>query len=264
MEFELIEEEMLDSEDSFIEPECRICFDTETRTDLLLYPCLCNGTSRYIHTSCLKKWRTMNNDRPAFLKCMECGSNYNIVFSYPRETFTFSLNYTSQLINIFVFNSWIFALSLFIRQIDMGLGAQSIKLIDTRPSQEMTNLIEDNSLYSHFYYFSLTNFFFFSFLYAYFVFITTKKTKNTFKYWKKMYFIFLIYCMYISKFIWLYYMTKGIDAHIPLNFINLEFLMDTFNMAVYNNLLKNHNELIDNINRENVGEVKNREDNDIV
>jgi len=146
----------------------------------------------------------------------------------------------------------------------MGLNFQSIKLIDTRANQKMTNLIESESLYSHFYYFSLTNFFLFSFFYTYFIFITTKKTKNTFKYWKKMYFIFLIYYAYIAKFIWLYYMAKGIDSRVPLNFINMEFVLDIFNVTVYDNLLKTHNKVIDNINRENAGEVKNREDNNIV
>ena len=30
-------------------PECRICFDPEAEDDMLLNPCLCNGTSKYVH-----------------------------------------------------------------------------------------------------------------------------------------------------------------------------------------------------------------------
>ena len=38
-------------------PTCRICLD-DTFTDELFTPCRCAGTSKYVHRSCLNKWRT--------------------------------------------------------------------------------------------------------------------------------------------------------------------------------------------------------------
>lgn len=48
--------------------ECRICFDTD---GAMIAPCLCNGTSKYVHIVCLERWRIMkNNDN--FIKCPTC------------------------------------------------------------------------------------------------------------------------------------------------------------------------------------------------
>jgi len=37
--------------------ECRICFEPQTIDNIFIYPCACNGTSKYVHIKCLKKWR---------------------------------------------------------------------------------------------------------------------------------------------------------------------------------------------------------------
>ena len=70
-------------------PECRICFDPEAEDDMLLNPCLCNGTSKYVHMSCLTRWRAINADRPAYIKCMECNYNYNIKIDAFETLFRF-------------------------------------------------------------------------------------------------------------------------------------------------------------------------------
>jgi hypothetical protein len=42
--------------------QCRICLQ-EDNIDNLIYPCKCNGYSKYIHRECLNKWRNMYPDK---------------------------------------------------------------------------------------------------------------------------------------------------------------------------------------------------------
>ena len=47
-------------ESPYIKPEnpsefaCRICFETESDINPLIYPCKCSGSMKYIHEACLK------------------------------------------------------------------------------------------------------------------------------------------------------------------------------------------------------------------
>ena len=65
--------------------ECRICFENESSDDPFISPCLCRGTSKYVHMSCLTTWRQLNRNAPAFKKCMECNKEYLIQTNYPVE-----------------------------------------------------------------------------------------------------------------------------------------------------------------------------------
>jgi hypothetical protein len=43
---------------------CRYCFEGETYNNELISPCLCKGSSKYIHLKCLQSWRLVNKDNP--------------------------------------------------------------------------------------------------------------------------------------------------------------------------------------------------------
>ncbi len=68
-----------------IDGECRICFDPETPDNKLIYPCLCSGTSKYIHENCLRKWRMENYGLVPYKRCMECRFEYLVDSKYPVE-----------------------------------------------------------------------------------------------------------------------------------------------------------------------------------
>lgn len=68
--------------------ECRICFDEE-KNDEFIAPCLCSGTSKYVHISCIEKWREINKFKPAYDKCMECHFEYKLKKKYREETLYF-------------------------------------------------------------------------------------------------------------------------------------------------------------------------------
>jgi len=55
---------------------CRICFEEE-EVDELIAPCLCRGTSRWVHRSCLDEWRaTKTSD--SFYSCPSCKFKYKL------------------------------------------------------------------------------------------------------------------------------------------------------------------------------------------
>ena len=58
--------------------QCRICLDEENTGDLIS-PCECKGTMRYVHRTCLNKWRVsaINTDSQYF--CDQCQFEYILV-----------------------------------------------------------------------------------------------------------------------------------------------------------------------------------------
>lgn len=64
---------------------CRICHeedeegDEHNKVNNLFSPCLCKGTTKYVHKNCLEKWRKQNKKKRkynAYLCCEICG-NFN-------------------------------------------------------------------------------------------------------------------------------------------------------------------------------------------
>lgn len=66
--------------------QCRICLEDESDGEFC-NPCLCDGTSKWVHKKCLQKWRNINRHREGYKKCMECGYNYHLEKKYEDETF---------------------------------------------------------------------------------------------------------------------------------------------------------------------------------
>ena len=65
--------------------ECRICFEPGTIDNILIYPCACNGTSKYVHINCLQKWRNTTTNLIARKRCMECHVFYELVKDYHKK-----------------------------------------------------------------------------------------------------------------------------------------------------------------------------------
>lgn len=56
---------------------CRICFDGVS-AGKLISPCLCTGSMRYVHVSCLNEWRTQSANPRSFYQCDQCQYQYNV------------------------------------------------------------------------------------------------------------------------------------------------------------------------------------------
>jgi hypothetical protein len=57
--------------------ECRICLE-EDEIENLISPCLCRGTSKYIHETCLNEWRTLSENRDNERICPQCKFEYKL------------------------------------------------------------------------------------------------------------------------------------------------------------------------------------------
>merc|ERR1719356_1928359 len=54
---------------------CRLCF--ESGGDLIA-PCLCKGSSKWIHRECLNRWRVAGSNPMSLTNCCECGFQYHL------------------------------------------------------------------------------------------------------------------------------------------------------------------------------------------
>jgi hypothetical protein len=59
------------------EQMCRICFG-DSATERLFRPCLCRGSSAYVHLSCLNAWRERPENPGALRQCSVCGYEYRL------------------------------------------------------------------------------------------------------------------------------------------------------------------------------------------
>ena len=55
--------------------ECRICL-SEDSIENMISPCLCRGTSKYVHISCLNRWRTLSLIENSLTHCPTCKFKY--------------------------------------------------------------------------------------------------------------------------------------------------------------------------------------------
>eukprot|EP00927_Polykrikos_kofoidii_P081369 TRINITY_DN7866_c0_g1_i1.p1 TRINITY_DN7866_c0_g1~~TRINITY_DN7866_c0_g1_i1.p1 ORF type:complete len:308 (-),score=36.21 TRINITY_DN7866_c0_g1_i1:223-1071(-) len=57
------------------EYECRMCFESG---EGLVAPCLCSGSSRWVHRRCLDMWRSKGQNPRAVSHCCECDFAYRV------------------------------------------------------------------------------------------------------------------------------------------------------------------------------------------
>lgn len=62
------------SEEVDLATPCRICFEQEQLD--LINPCQCSGSSRYVHTECLKKWVILKYPDVQNAQCEVCKFKY--------------------------------------------------------------------------------------------------------------------------------------------------------------------------------------------
>ena len=85
MELNQLENEDENDEHSLIPNTiCRICLENDD-IDNLIYPCMCNGNSKYVHKRCLNEWRNINHNPDNFKRCEVCHYEYDIVNVISRK-----------------------------------------------------------------------------------------------------------------------------------------------------------------------------------
>ena len=64
---------------------CRICFEKGEKNNPLISPCLCEGSIKYVHQTCLKNWIKISFIKPEFSKCEICNFKYHIRFFQDKK-----------------------------------------------------------------------------------------------------------------------------------------------------------------------------------
>ena len=254
--------------------ECRICFDdTNNENDPLIVPCNCDGSSRYIHRNCLETWRETNINNDAYTACRECLYNYSIEFTYPQEElacstrtlFHFAKSTTWMTVNI-----WVFMLGLFTRTLGKFIPHISLFFLPTNHTdkQSLQEMLEEDSLLEIFYYYAWLIFCFTIISYFLFAGYIINKQKRKCLIWKKFIAKYILYLMGSTHFIYIFFLLKNGDINTGIitfeTYINAETVLSTVNYMIFINLIYHYNLLITNINKQNMGYVENRENNQTV
>ena len=233
-----------------INKECRICFESSLDIDdEFLSPCLCNGTSKYIHKKCLERWISTTDNLKARKKCMACNAKYQTIKKFASESYFIKfLNFDEygdtqeSLTNIFYISfltsqiAFIFHLMFLNNRINFFNDKYLFNMIIVRNKTE--------------YY--LINFSFFSFLFllsSFFVFLKkifkNVKRKNEYFYFNSI--TLASQFLFTFHFIF-FYLIIGLGGDAYFLYIYLEFCFSLLNPFFLSNIFYCHNQMLKYMN----------------
>ena len=134
---------------------CRICFEEEQENRLLISPCKCSGSSKYVHYDCLETWRNTTSNEEAKKKCMECNAPYIILNKFPLETI--KINFDKNIVARNFFAQYLVTISIIlcIFALDWGIGQPSVDLLETIQFTNITYYLKYSNSHIFIYYNSL-------------------------------------------------------------------------------------------------------------
>jgi hypothetical protein len=124
---------------------CKICYgSTEDEENKLINPCLCEGTMRYVHQSCLKQWIiNKSQEYDEKIKCEICQALFNFklkikhVFSRQKFKKLMELLFSDLLKFLFLVTPFFVVINMMVQKYNFYLP-RNLKL-----KAEMANLIKD-------------------------------------------------------------------------------------------------------------------------
>ena len=239
------------------ENECRICFELETEDDPFIYPCKCKGTSKYVHTSCLNSWRTLNRDNEAFKICMECRTEYDIINEFPMENvklfFCCRKMIQSYCINYLIGST----LGVFIWIIEAyGDNYFFLRMMDGNFQNDgvLIKIIKEDSLAPQIFYFSLALFIQNIVFYIYYLIKVKKSVHRFFIYYQKMKKSFIVGFLFNMLFLVFFFSLKDNFPIMLLNVISFLSVAEPINSYI---LIKEHNKTIKWLNDNNPETLRN-------
>lgn len=133
--------------------QCRICLEDEGNIDLLISPCRCSGTSKYVHTECLRIWRYQDIHARGFIRCMECNENYVILNNdgIENERLFDIFNSSKKVMHFEIGIS--FSLCFFIYIIDVFINDYYlVKIFPEWYDNKLLKIIKENAFYENLFY----------------------------------------------------------------------------------------------------------------
>ena len=184
---------------------CRICLEEESNTDLLINPCKCDGTSKYVHKTCINTWFDETTNPDARKMCMACKTPY--VFQNYHIPEKYKLLFQDEKI-----------LKLYCRIVSCILPISTVcflydsitknyYLIHYMFPKETKDIfistIDENSLLGINYYYYFYNYLFVYIYFLYYIFVVVFKIKRTCLYINKASFSFMVIVVYLFLFFWI-------------------------------------------------------------
>ncbi|GAA5898641.1 hypothetical protein JCM6882_000886 [Rhodosporidiobolus microsporus] len=122
------------------QPVCRICFDgPDEEMGKLFSPCLCSGTSRFVHQACLEQWRQASRNARSFYACDLCKYQY-------RFRRTALARIVTSKVTVTLLTSYIFLFLVFLS----GFIANSlISVVETRQASLGNSVLSDLFVADH-------------------------------------------------------------------------------------------------------------------
>jgi len=231
--------------------ECRICLDTlESGGERLISPCKCSGSQKYIHESCLQRWRDEELNLTTRDQCEICRTDFQFIRNYKKETYLITI-YSGPWIfpSLYYFiSSGLFAVSF--EEFDTYNDSATIHLITpSYLNQPLISLIQNDQWFDFGYYTGFSGCVIALIYMLYFTAVTTYKVKRYCRYWRMFFPHFIFYSALSSGFILILYCAL-LSSQIEMW---LSFLVFTtlFPLPVINCMHKSHNNIIMQMNLEN-------------
>tara|TARA_Y100001970_G_scaffold76249_1_gene96756 strand:- start:2572 stop:3387 length:816 start_codon:yes stop_codon:yes gene_type:complete len=231
------------------ERECRICFESDNQEDLIS-PCLCDGTSKWVHRQCLNEWRETNIDKPANTNCMECKYKYRFKYLFPEEKKLLknSCIYKNKITYLIFLCFSLFPVSYLFFALDKQNDYLYIEMIsyDKTIFNETKFIINNDSFYNTFIYNTLsltvyTNVYMSSF-FAYTLYKKQRKFLYFMHIYKKMIRIFIT----INNPFYIFYFFLIVRMH--ASYIVSQTLLSILCIFLTIDVIYKHNKLVDKIN----------------
>ncbi|CAN6884714.1 unnamed protein product [Brassica oleracea] len=85
-----VSDEIIKAEDSeSVSACCRFCLmENDGGGDELISPCMCKGTQKFVHRSCLDHWRSLSDGGFAFSNCTTCNAQFRHLPEVDDDYFT--------------------------------------------------------------------------------------------------------------------------------------------------------------------------------
>jgi len=232
------------------EKECRICFENDNEFDFI-NPCLCDGTSKWVHNTCLQEWRNSNTNMRANKFCIECNYKYKTFFKYPKEKYIIKKNFPRKYKLTYMFFIYITSMifCFFLTLIDKYNNNLSIKIVnfDNGYYINNTNLaFKNNEMYRGMYYQSLTITIYCNLFLIFFFIVSLLKIKRKSLYFKLMYKYSIIYFIQTNNIFYTLYIFNFFKIYELGFFFQGVVVFYCIDLTI--ELLKKNNNIIDKMN----------------
>lgn len=233
--------------------DCRICLEPDVSTNLIS-PCKCAGTSKYVHETCLQRWRQNNRENQRSQSCEICNFNYIIIRESPLETYFIRRRKIPVCMEIIISIGISIIMSDMISVIDKNNDYFAVDMFGFNNNNKRIQIYFNRSevlIWS--YYQNVWCFFQTIILYSLFTLRTVTKVKN-----KCLYLREIKYSLLSSVLcgIQILYLSLLSNTHVGL--FEIIFMMGSiaslFSFALFLRHVDNHNNVLRIMNRMNVGE----------